>query len=195
MKWWEKTIEYKFIKEFIHLDDFVAPLDGNEEKAGDAIFSNNNYWVLIEFKKDKSSIASEQDKFENYYEAKKELSEKDTHHIIVYGKLNKESKNIDLRAQTYFSEKDISQITKTLQYGIGTNEFKNYLDVFLKYKKGSKVEGGSGGYSFVAGVTNDGQITKCLTLEEFSKEVELSIKLKQEPTRSQSYTMKGPGRW
>lgn len=195
MKWWEKTVEYKFIKEFINLDDFVAPLDGNEEKAGDAIFSNDNHWVLIEFKKDESSIASEKDKFEKYQEAKQALSSKDDHHIIVYGELSKESKNINLHAKTYFSEKAISQIAEALQSGIEIKKFKNYLDAFLQYKKGSKVEGGSGGYGFVAGVTNGGQITKCLTLEEFSEEVELSIKLRQEPTQSQSYSMKGPGGW
>ena len=193
MKWWEKTVEYKFIKEFIDLDDFVAPLDGNHEKASDAIFSNDNHWVLIEFKKDKSSITSEQDKFEKYQEAKIELSSKDNHHIMVFGELNEETNNIDLHAQTYFSEKVISQIDETLKSGIETDEFKNYLDAFLKYKKGSLVEDGSGGYGFVAGVTSNGDITKCLTIEEFSKGVGISIELGQKPTQSQSYTMKGPG--
>ena len=56
MNWWGKTVEYKFIKEYIDLDSFIAPLDGNEEKAGDAIFGENENFILIEFKKDKDSI-------------------------------------------------------------------------------------------------------------------------------------------
>lgn len=40
MKWWEKTIEYKFVIDMANKGKFVvAPLDGDEERAGDAIIS------------------------------------------------------------------------------------------------------------------------------------------------------------
>lgn len=39
-KWWEKTVEYRFVLTAAeHGSMFAAPLDGEEEKAGDTIFS------------------------------------------------------------------------------------------------------------------------------------------------------------
>ena len=70
MKWWEKTVEYFFILNCVGNYMRVAPLDGKEERAGDAIFSKSNNWVLIEFKKDKSSLVSEKGKFNDYSAAK-----------------------------------------------------------------------------------------------------------------------------
>lgn len=186
MKWWEKTVEYKFIQEFINLNSLIAPLDGNEEKAGDAIFSNDDKWVLIEFKKDKSSIASEKKKFNDYDKAKNALKDKDSHHIIIYGELNEEEKNITLKSQRYFAEIE-KEINETLQVGIKTKEFKEYLEEFLSYKKGSEVKGGSDSYGFIVGITEEGDITKCLTLEEFSEEFNV-LSLKQEITQTQSST-------
>ena len=105
MKWWEKTVEYKFIKEYIDLDSFIAPLDGNEEKAGDAIFGENENFILIEFKKDKDSIQDEQKKFLDFTSAKNTLSKKDEHHILIYGEIN--NQDLILKAKTYFSGNDI----------------------------------------------------------------------------------------
>lgn len=188
MKWWEKTVEYKFIKEYIDLDSFIAPLDGNEEKAGDAIFGQNENFILIEFKKDKNSIKDEQKKFNNFNSVKKILSTLDEHHIIIYGEVN--SKDLTLNAQTYFSEKSF-QLTKKFSNGKTLEEFEKYLDIFLDFKKGKKTENGTGSYGLVAGITQEGTITKCLTLEEFSKELNLNIKLEkhnnikpQPPSRS-----------
>ena len=58
--------------------------------------------------------------------------------------------------------------------------FQKSIDDFLKSKKGSKVEGGAGSYGLVAGLTQDGSITKCLTLEEFSTEMRLNLNIEKE---------------
>ena len=47
--WWEKTVEYLFVRQAKFLK--IAPLDGNHEKAGDAILRNKNgKYYLVEFK-------------------------------------------------------------------------------------------------------------------------------------------------
>jgi len=175
MKWWEKTVEYKFIKEYIDLNSFIAPLDGNEEKAGDAIFGENDKFILIEFKKDEKSIKNEQKKFFDFNSAKQKLEDKDSHHILVYGKII--NKDLILSARTYFSGKNIT-LNKKFTNGKSLKEFKDYLDSFLNLKKGSKTEGGAGRYGLVAGITQEGSITKCLTLEEFNSEMDLNLNIK-----------------
>ena len=192
MKWWEKTIEYKFIKECIDLDSFIAPLDGNEEKAGDAIFGQNENFILIEFKKDEHSIKDEQKKFIDFNSAKNILSSKDEHHILIYGEIN--NKDLILNAKTYFSEK-IIELNREFSNGKTLKEFKTYLDLFLKYKKGSKTEGGAGSYGLVAGVTQEGNITKFLTLEEFSTAMNLSLNIEiQKNIEPPAPTCRMPGR-
>lgn len=38
MKWWEKTVEYKFVMEMANAKKlFLSPLDGKEERAGDEL--------------------------------------------------------------------------------------------------------------------------------------------------------------
>ena len=183
MKWWEKTVEYKFIKEYINLDSFIAPLDGKEEKAGDAIFGKNEKFILIEFKKDENSIKDEQKKFFNFDLAKQELEDKDSHHILIYGEID--NKDLILNARTYFSNNSI-ELSKNFTNGKILEDFKNYLNDFLKLKKGSKTESGSGSYGFVAGVTQEGNITKCLTLQEFNEEMSLNLNIKKNITNKQS---------
>lgn len=46
--WWEKHVEYKFIRDNKFID--IMPLDGNYEQAGDLIFSDKNFFSIIEFK-------------------------------------------------------------------------------------------------------------------------------------------------
>lgn len=51
VRWWEKTVEYKFVIEFSDRLN-LAPLDGKEETAlGDLIASMASRFFLIEFKK------------------------------------------------------------------------------------------------------------------------------------------------
>lgn len=64
MIWWEKTVEYKF---FLHMLErgliSIFPLDGNPEEAGDAILNFEGNFLLIEFKRTKKDIDSENKKF------------------------------------------------------------------------------------------------------------------------------------
>ena len=63
MKWWEKTVEYLFVVTHFDEDVMLAPLDGNEERLADTIFSKDNKWVVIEFKRNEKCINEEKDKF------------------------------------------------------------------------------------------------------------------------------------
>lgn len=101
--WWEKTVEYYFVQKYVDIDMFIAPLDGEHEKAGDAIFSNESSWVLIEFKRDEKAINDEMGKFKNYFSAKSALEKIAGHHLIIYG--NAENDIFHLKCRSYFSEK------------------------------------------------------------------------------------------
>lgn len=162
--WWEKTVEYFFVHKYADLNKFIAPLDGGHEKAGDAIFSNVNKWVLIEFKRDKRAISDEIGKFTNYTVAKSVLEPIGSHHLIIYGDI--ENYNFMLKSKQYFSGKEVA-IEKALISGAEKDCFISYLNKFVEFKKTSK--GGAGGYSFVAGVSSDGKVTTCVTVSEFEQ--------------------------
>jgi hypothetical protein len=135
MKWWEKTVEYIFVLSAVRDHKmFVAPLDGIEELAGDAIFCSKNKWILIEFKKDKASISDEKLKFEVLYfdKAKIALKDKDAHHFIVYGKAgllaqSHQHSHIELCFQTYFSKTIKVTIGDMLQCGADLISFIDYV--------------------------------------------------------------------
>ena len=184
LKWWEKTVEYQFVLLVAQSRKlFLAPLDGGEERAGDAVFSSDYRWVLIEFKKDKDSISTERNKFRNYEAAHAALSSRDTHHHIIYGQEGIESiQRLQLCSQTYFSGAGCD-LACILSSGAEYGTFKKYVAEFTKYKKppggGS---GGSGGVTMddlalVAGVSTDNNIVECLSLTEFQRQLGLEHKL------------------
>lgn len=187
--WWEKTVEYFFVQKYVNLEMFIAPLDGKQEKAGDAIFANESSWVLIEFKRDEESIASEIEKFTNYSDAKKTLEPIGSHHLIIFGESN--GNQFSLQSQEYFSGKKVN-IDQALLSGAEKEEFLEYLHKFIDFKKQAK--SGTGGYSFVAGVSSDGKVTKCMKLSEFGQALKLEHELKQklqkklEQSQEQSYS-------
>jgi hypothetical protein len=189
IRWWEKTVEYKFVMEVARAERlFLAPLDGEHERAGDAIFSSNNRWVLIEFKKDAAAIRTEMEKFVRYSEAKAELSSFDSHHHIVFGQASSSSPaRLELCACTYFSEKkgDI------LASGKPFSEFKRYVERYIKFKKGSRGGGGTGmameDFALVAGVNADNDVVECLSLSEFQRQLELELELQHERYMSRGF--------
>lgn len=185
--WWEKTVEYFFVKKYVDLNMFIAPLDGDHEKAGDAIFSNVNAWVLIEFKRDKSTINDEIGKFKNYELAKDALESIGSHHLIVYGVAEKN--NFSLECRQYFSEKNLP-IEQALISGAEKDRFISYLRKFLEFKKTSK--GGVGVYSIVAGVSSDGVVTKCMKLSEFAEALKLEKALQQKLQQKQEKSYSRP---
>ncbi len=64
-----------------------------------------------------------------------------------------------------------AQQGRVLCSGVDQGKFITYLNKFVAYKKQSK--SGSGGYGFVAGVSSDGKVTKCMTLSEFAEALNL----------------------
>ncbi|KPV90062.1 hypothetical protein AN395_03523 [Pseudoalteromonas sp. P1-30] len=172
--WWEKTVEYYFIQKYVDLRTFVAPLDGNHEKAGDAIFANVSKWVLIEFKRDSKSVSDELKKFTDYKKAKEELESIGQHHLIIYGEENFLGKDIELVCQEYFSGKKVDT-ELALESGISKSKFIEYINKFVEHKKNSK--SGSGSFGLVAGVSKTGAVTRCMRLNEFGKAIKLEKKL------------------
>lgn len=180
LQWWEKTVEYQFVLLVAQARKlFLAPLDGAQERAGDAVLSADNRWVLIEFKKNATSISTEKEKFVSYREAHAVLSSSDAHHHIIYGQESKESiQRLQLCSQTYFSgiRCDLDGI---LSSGINYDTFKMYVERYTKFKKGPK--GGSGGgvtmddLTLVAGVNTDNNIVECLSLTEFQRQLGLEL--------------------
>jgi len=166
---------------------FIAPLDGNYEKAGDAIFSNVNTWVLIEFKRDKSTISDELGKFINYESAKSELEPIGSHHLIIYGDV--EGSDFLLKCRQYFSGKEVA-IEKALVSGTEKDSFISYLRKFIEFKKTSK--GGVGGYSFVAGVSSEGTVAKCMKVSEFAEALQLEQVLQRKLQHNQEKSYSGP---
>ena len=170
MKWWEKTVEYYFILKYLGDSISIAPLDGHEERGGDAILSSKHRWILIEFKKDKKSLGAEQYKFNNYSSAKERLSDSDSHHFVVYGFINNQvnPRKFALTGQTYFSEKRIESVTEMLKKGKTKTEFLAYLDKLMNLKKASDTSGSGGlgleSYSLVAGINSKGEVAQCMSL-------------------------------
>lgn len=175
MKWWEKTVEYFFIQKYVG-DLFIAPLDGKAELAGDALLSNNQRWVIIEFKDRVSSLDSEINKFKSYSEAAKELGNQDKHHCLIYGMINNEGE-FKLGGQTYFSRTSIGSIKNFLNSGLDEDKFLDYLRKLIHYKseKGTSANGNIGSYSLVAGINKNNQIVSCLTLNEYGLEHDLTF--------------------
>ncbi len=178
MKWWEKTVEYYFIRKFIPDEMILSPLDGKEEKAGDTFLSNNEKWVILEFKKDFESLASEKKKYKNYEAAADELSPEDNHHFLIYGQILDGS--FGLGGKTYFSNRPVSTISEIFDAGKNKEKFISYLEKLIKHKTkvGESAGGSVGSYSFVAGISKDKKITSCMNLYEFG----LDHGLKLEPT-------------
>lgn len=191
LKWWEKTIEYQFVLLVAKERKlFVAPLDDAQERAGDTIFSTDRRWLLIEFKKDSTSIASEKRKFVSYSIADKALSSKDAHHYIIYGRETQEERpRLQLCSETYFSGRSFN-LSGILSKGVEFDEFKEYLEQYTKFKKGPKGTSGGGGlqmsdFALVAGVTAEEGIVECLSLTEFQRQ--FGLELLHERTLSQGH--------
>lgn len=192
MKWWEKTVEYYFIRKYIPENMILSPLDGEEEKAGDAFLSANEKWVILEFKKDFSSLDSEKKKYKDYEMAKKELSLIDSHHFLIFGK--NDNNNFSLIGKTYFSRKSVLNINDIFEAGEEKEKFIFYLEKLIEHKsKISESSGGSvGSYSFVAGISNENKITSCMNLYEFGLDHGLKLEYKPEIKKEATQEYSGP---
>ncbi len=192
MKWWEKTVEYFFVKKYLS-EKAIVPLAGKEERAGDAILCGNEKFILIEFKRDKASLCTEKDKFIDYEKAKSALSDEDSHHLLIYG-INSEQK-FSIKAITYFSQKSYSSIGEALAAGKPKDEFDQYLKKFLKFKNQKSVDG-NGSLStelfyIVAAIDQHNNIVSCCSLAEYIESV-LQHNISKNGPSSPMKNLKGP---
>jgi len=77
IKYWEKTVEWLFVKRYFLSNQIAAPLSGKEEAAGDLMstFSDSDHWLLIEFKSGEGDFSSEKKKYPIFkYEKWSELN-------------------------------------------------------------------------------------------------------------------------
>ncbi|MYN15078.1 hypothetical protein GSY71_18250 [Pusillimonas sp. TS35] len=162
--WWEKTVEYAFVRNILPRISFAFPLDGNAEKAfGDLLLSDGTQFRLIEFKAQKNSIQDERKKWgftsENYpteYKApfqallKKyhpEITNYEGHHAhwLIYGSAS--DGTFKLKAQGYCAESDTEKPLETRENldqltTVKRGEMLHYLD-FLEKTRGSADSGNS----------------------------------------------------
>jgi hypothetical protein len=205
-KWWEKTVEYRFVLTAAeHGSMFAAPLDGEEEKAGDTIFSLAAKWLLIEFKRDSSCLAREKTKFDDYEKACTTLKARDGHHFLVYGSPAVPGSNeaFQLTYRTFFSGQLSGSFSEVVARGTSENSFRQYLFDFLEFKKTTKSS--SGGrtlpanavrHLMVAGVTHDNRLVTCVSFDEFILSISKTLTHQHQPElqRTRSPDRSGPGR-
>lgn len=184
MKWWEKTVEYYFVRKYISDEMIVSPLDGKEEIVADAMLSHNEKWVIIEFKRDRGTLASEAKKYWDYGNARQDLSETDDHHFLVYGE--EVAGEFSLAFRTYFSGKTIADGNKLFEAGKDEEVFIAYLKKLISHKKSASQSSGdtTGGYSFVAGIRGGKKITRCMSLYEFGLDHGLDLDPSPLPPRN-----------
>lgn len=153
MKWFEKTIEYKFIRDFHNL--LALPLDGEEEKLGDTIFSDNDKFFIVEFKKEYNP-KSEKDKYLDWQLAyeKLRLNSSNQCHFAVYG--TEKNNTLVLTQNNYLNflaginqEQAGEIIPITLQEvfirnSIEYSRFKEYASLVMSLKKSKQGEQTSG---------------------------------------------------
>jgi len=176
--WWEKTVEYLFVKQSLARDCIIAPLDGTHEKAGDTVIAQSGRFVLIEFKKDKTKISSEFDKFANGYEGYKQasnvLADRAKHHFFVFGLIGASGKSrapqLCLSACGYFSQ-ETKKIKDMFNDGVDIESFKSYLKDLFRFKK-TGATGTTGfsledSYSLVVGVADLNNSVACMSLGDF----------------------------
>ena len=109
MLWWEKTVEYYFVKQCL-LDVDIAPFDGDVEKLGDALTHNNGKFLLIEFKRAFENLSSEKNKYKDWEESAKAIKVHNAawvdggFHIFIFGSEN--YGKFELRAHKYWMLQD-----------------------------------------------------------------------------------------
>lgn len=153
--WWEKTVEYKFISDCFEkgIIKQILPLDGNEERLGDAItllensYKENNFYILefkrelnnTEFKHEKSKFPDKEKGYDsawNCLNPNKNERFKKAHYFIA---AKYENKLFQLFARDYFSSQTTKTKTIEESFGPGTGltieDFKTYACYFTTHKQ------------------------------------------------------------
>lgn len=200
--WWEKTVEYAFVRRILPSASRAAPLAGNAEKFfGDLMnLEGDGKARLIEFKREESNISDEVLK----YYAKGSAKGKEFHstwlgvvksedcpgakgHWFVYGKLNeKEPSELDLWGKQYGPAAAVPIVLKNddqLGY-VPAHELHQYMQLLGK----GRVRGGDWMSSMVVAMFNGRK--RVMTPQQFiHKSFELELTLGLNPPRH-TYTPK-----
>ena len=152
--WWEKTVEYLFVKKYVPDDTLLIPLDGRHELASDGFFFNGTKWVLIEFKAKLKDVKSEKKKYKNYEACRRELENDSRHHCFLYGEETEDGK-LDVKSCTYFKNNiRIGCVSCIKHYGETPDKFTTYLTKLIGHKIKSTELKETLDYSMVMGVTS-----------------------------------------
>lgn len=152
-------------------------------------------WILIEFKRDETSLVSEERKYgtkEQFNKARESLLFESNHHYFIYGALN--DGKLTLKAKGYFNLIDIP-VALLLTSGKDATSFTLYLKKLMNFKVGKEESDGSSGwrsvdYNRVIGIDESGDVSECLTIQEYANryshdlDLKKSFKLEQERKRS-----------
>ncbi|WP_299086664.1 hypothetical protein [uncultured Campylobacter sp.] len=130
MLWWEKTVEYYFVKQCL-LGIDIAPFDGDVEKLGDVLTHNNGKFLLIEFKRAFENLSLEKNKYKDWEESAKAIKTYNStwldggFHIFIFG--SKDNYKFELKAHKYWMLQD--------RLGGSIKDFKSDVDSFKKYNQ------------------------------------------------------------
>lgn len=202
-KWWEKSVEYKFIAEVVNSKSFtlLMPLDGEEEKIGDAVFAKDSQYVIVEFKRKLSDFSSEYKKYktdddssgkDNFKLAKAALQKIacGQHHLLVSGVLSDETEpSLSLKFYEYLSCDNKKTCTElpglmaAVEGGIEKELFDEYVLCLSTWKTktsetGSEQQGsGSVGLTVEAVVVGIGKSGMCTieALDTYTQLIKLEI--------------------
>ncbi|MGH1601247.1 hypothetical protein [Campylobacter majalis] len=198
MIWWEKTVEYYFVRNYLS-DADIAPFDGDVEKLGDALVNNNAKSVLIEFKRNYSDLKTDRQKYKSYENALENMENEgfvdNNFHIFIFGKLDENGK-FALSGRKYWLESTDSfdlpcdfndYVSKN---GADIDQFNKYIKILFRLKGGEN--GSLGGYAIMA-KTNKGltavSLSEYLT-QVLKLEIKKELKFEQKPEQSRNF---GPG--
>ena len=173
--WWEKTVEYSFVRKILADNAVACPLAGQSEKwTGDLIEQINDRFRLIEFKRNVNSIKDEDKKYgdgqTDYLTICKDISDcKNAAHWLVFGETIGEGKcaTMKLKYRQYHSspilQAQYNDLNQSSQLGdMVFSNFLKYIDELMKLR--GNTEGGAGGL-VMAWVGNDQ--TTVMDLTEF----------------------------
>lgn len=172
--WWEKTVEYAFVKDYVPRTA-IAPLAGNHEaSSSDAIASKAGQFCLIEFKRTNKKLNEDHmEKFtadnftlyKKYIECKKERNYT-IPHVFIYGELDSNAV-LHLKCVDYMPLKSLEDDPPQWRPheienlpSVCLKEFKEYLRNLADFRE----KGAAGGS--IVGLDEKGNITVIFDYDE-----------------------------
>jgi hypothetical protein len=155
---------------------YVAPLGGTVEHGiADALAGTPNGFILIEFKRTKLDIPSEESLFDDYQKAAEELSPFEHHHIIFGAESPHEPGKLTLCAQTYFHGRPRASVLACLDHSLSEGAFRMYLELLLKLKtqdgRSSDGQIAPEALSTVLGLSSTGSVVQAVPLFAYAPDL------------------------